>query len=229
MKKMTYNISLIVLTIIFIFIIQFQSIYGFSLLSSSPSSLSTTSNFNNKEKEIICEICYKYNEYTSKCEPVEEGTDPNNDCAESCGVKMVCNNNQICHYPYYPTCNCDWDKGICLSSLTSSKDNEKKQNQNSFVNNEISFKESNNEQLIAILLTNSTLIDILYEEISFRFNPKYHFFTILNTIFFIISCILFYNIQKKIKQFNKSLIHGDEWRLGDSSTNNNYNYDNKRF
>ncbi len=67
------------------------------------------------EGKIVCEPCFKFDEQLNFCVPVEIGTDPNNDCKTSCGIKMVCDEKQYCSYYHeYPNCTCDWANGVCL-------------------------------------------------------------------------------------------------------------------
>ena len=99
--------------LLFFFFI-FSDIYFLKVLSIDNQQQQQQSTFFSSTRS--CPPCFELNTYTNKCEPVKVGTDPNDDCSESCGVKMVCSQNQHCVFPYYPICKCDWDKGTCIES-----------------------------------------------------------------------------------------------------------------
>mgnify|MGYP003385571820 CR=1 FL=1 len=53
------------------------------------------------------------------CVPVEEGTDPIDECPILCNVKLVCSKKQVCVYKETPLCNCNWISGSCVNDPTT--------------------------------------------------------------------------------------------------------------
>ena len=68
--------------------------------------------------EMDCTACHEC--IRGVCVPVEEGTDPVDECPVLCDVKLVCGKKQVCVYKNAPTCNCNWISGLCMNNAVDS-------------------------------------------------------------------------------------------------------------
>lgn len=70
-----------------------------------------------------CPICHILNS-KGDCVQIPKYTDPNNDCPIYCGVKMVCGELPHCIFSTVPSCDCDWNTGICEDINTNKNNND---------------------------------------------------------------------------------------------------------